>query len=343
MLLGFAVTEHCNLRCPHCIRDDVTTVRSLEPALIESVVGQARALYPEVVVSLTGGEPLIHPEWGRIVDILAAQGVPYRFVTNAWHLVRALPSLDRHPPQAVRLSLSGATEATHDAERGRGSFARVLLGAAVLTSRRIPHYLSLVVDRRDRAELRQAVELAETLGSMGISFILPQPTAGSIERGSDLGLGEWLDIRREITALAADPVRRTGVTLDYGFPFEGRESLCQTFRVERIYVDTRGRVCTCCQLSNYGFNETEVVADLHDVSLAEAHERYLERLRGLAEQAAPAGGPLDRFPCLRCAEATGKLAWLRKHPESAWMESAPDAGWEAGAQGALLDTHAREG
>ena len=38
MLLGFAITEHCNLRCPHCIRDDVTTVRSLEPALVERTV-----------------------------------------------------------------------------------------------------------------------------------------------------------------------------------------------------------------------------------------------------------------------------------------------------------------
>ena len=29
MYLGFALTEHCNLRCPHCISDDVTTVRNL--------------------------------------------------------------------------------------------------------------------------------------------------------------------------------------------------------------------------------------------------------------------------------------------------------------------------
>lgn len=54
MLLGFALTEHCNLRCPHCIRDDVTTVRSLDAELIESVLDQAIALYGRLVVSLTG-------------------------------------------------------------------------------------------------------------------------------------------------------------------------------------------------------------------------------------------------------------------------------------------------
>src|SRR5207237_1840907 len=58
MLLGFALTEHCNLRCPHCIRDDVTTVRSLDAALVESVLDQALDLYGSVTASFTGGEPL---------------------------------------------------------------------------------------------------------------------------------------------------------------------------------------------------------------------------------------------------------------------------------------------
>src|SRR5438270_6936998 len=73
MLLGFALTEHCNLRCPHCIRDDVTTVRSLDAALIESIVDQAVELYGSVTASFTGGEPLLHPEFHRIVAACAAR------------------------------------------------------------------------------------------------------------------------------------------------------------------------------------------------------------------------------------------------------------------------------
>src|SRR5690349_21546183 len=138
MVVGFALTEHCNLRCPHCIRDDVTTVRNLDVGLIESVVDQALALYGSIVVSMTGGEPLLHPDFERIVTFLASRGVPYRFVSNGWHLKRILPLLERHPPQGVRLSLSGASEDTHDAHRGRGSFRRVLLGVALLASRNIP-------------------------------------------------------------------------------------------------------------------------------------------------------------------------------------------------------------
>lgn len=328
MLLGFAVTEHCNLRCPHCIRDDVTTVRSLDLAVFESVLAQALELFGPVRVSLTGGEPLLHPEFDRLVRILAARGVAWRFVSNAWHLRRIMPLLDTHPPSGVRLSLSGATAEVHDAERGRGSFRRVLMGVALLTSRRIPTFLSLVVDRRDRGQLRAAVDLAEALGCVGIGFILPQPTPGSAARDSDLAPEEWLPVRREVEALAAEPRRRTCVSLDYGAPFNGRESLCETFRLERLYVDTRGRLCTCCQLSNYGSNETEVVADLAVTPLAEAYQLYLQRLHALRRAQRVVSGQhrlTDPFPCLRCAQASGKLAWLQAYPRSPWHQPPNDA------------------
>ncbi len=320
MLVGFAVTEHCNLRCPHCIRDDVTTVRCLEADLIESIVDQALELYGPIVASLTGGEPLLHPEFERIVRVVGERGVPYRFVTNGWHLRRIVSVLDRFPPQSVRLSLSGADEAVHDAERGRGSFRRVLQSVAILTSRRIPTYLSIVVDRRDRHQLRQAADLAESLGCIGISFILPQPTPGSAARDSDLPPGEWMPVRLEVEALAAEP-RRSIVQMDYGAPFDGVEAACQTFELKRIYIDSHGRLCTCCQLSYYGFNEAEVVADLHTTRLAEAHTRYIARLATLqaAQRPDPTDPKLtDPFPCLRCAEACGKLRWLESYPQSAW-------------------------
>src|SRR5438445_6863703 len=151
MLLGFALTEHCNLRCPHCIRDDVTTVRSLDAALIESILDQALDLYGAVTASFTGGEPLLHPDIDRIVAACAARHVPYRFVSNGWHVRRLMPLFDRHPPEAVRLSLSGATRAVHDAERGRESLRRVLLAVALLSRRRIPASLCIANDRLGRA------------------------------------------------------------------------------------------------------------------------------------------------------------------------------------------------
>ena len=336
MLLGFALTQHCNLRCPHCIRDDVTSVHSLDPDLIDAVVDDALALFGEgeVTVSLTGGEPLLHPQFNDIIGRFAARNVPYRFVSNGWHLKRIVPILDRYPAEAVRLSLSGATEAVHDAERGRGSFRRVLLGVALLTSRRIPTVLSIVLDRRDRHQVREAFALAAGLGCNRLHFILPQPVPGSAARNSDLPPSEWWSVRREVEALASEPGRLTAIQLDYGAPLDDDGPRCDTFALRRVYVDARGRLSTCCQLSEYGFNERDVVADLSVTRLREAWPRYVEQLQ--AQEAASgrrrdSADVLGAFPCLRCARSLGKLEWIGRYAESPWVEAAGAAGAAGGA------------
>ncbi|HEX8395218.1 MAG TPA: radical SAM protein [Longimicrobium sp.] len=329
MLLGFALTEHCNLRCPHCIRDDVTTVVNLSPELVFRTTEAARDLFGNVVVSMTGGEPTIHPQWDAIIAGLHARGVPYRFVTNGWHMRRLMPGLDRHPPAYVRISLSGADEATHDAERGRGSFRRVMMAMALLTSRQIPAALSIVIDRRDRHQVRRAADLAESLGALRLHYILPQPVPGSAARDSDLPPEEWPAVRDEILALAADPSRRCFIQMDYGAPAEdGRdEELCQTLSGQRVYVDAKGRLSVCCQLSEYGFNERDVVADLNELPFAEAWTRYQQGLAALARASRPRndGDPFDKFPCMRCARSQGKMEWIRQYPASPWVGAAGPA------------------
>ncbi|HEX2203344.1 MAG TPA: radical SAM protein [Longimicrobium sp.] len=321
MLIGFALTEHCNLRCPHCIRDDVTTVRNLDPALVLDTVDEGRALWGEVTASFTGGEPTIHPEWERIIAGMHARGVPYRFVTNGWHMRRLMPGFAKHPPAHVRVSLSGATEEVHDAERGRGSFRRVLMAVALLTSRQIPASLSIVVDRRDRHQVRQAADLAEALGCLRIHFILPQPVPGSAERDSDLPLSEWPRVRDEVLALAREG-RRTTIVLDYGAPSEGPEPVCDTFAHQRVNVDARGRLTLCCQLSEYGDNEEDVVADLRETPLTRAWPLYQARLGALRRGSAPDGSAFDAFPCIRCARSLGKMQWIRQFPQSPWFGAA---------------------
>lgn len=325
MLLGFALTQHCNLRCPHCIRDDVTTPLWLDPALVRRVIGDARTLFGEVRVSLTGGEPTIHPQWDEVIDGFAEDAVSYRFVSNGWHMRRLMPSLDRYAPAHVRLSLSGGTAETHDTDRGRDSFRRVLLAVALLTSREIPTSLSLVIDRRDRHQLRLTADLAESLGCVALSYILPQPVPGSVARDSDLAPHEWIDVRREVLALAAEPGRRTALQLDYGAPSDEAEKVCDTFTRERVYVDAHGRLSLCCQLSEYGGGEGDVIADLGRESLLDAWPRYLVALDAQQARSRPSpdgGDAFHAFPCIRCARSMGKMEWIRPYSSSAWSAAA---------------------
>ena len=162
-------------------------------------------------------------------------------------------------------------------------------------------------------------ELADMLGVLGITFILPQPVTGSLEADSELPPQMWAQVRDEVAALAARPGLRTAVAMDYGAPFAGPELPCETFAERRVYVDAHGRMATCCQLSDYGFNETEVVADLNVTPFAEAYELYLERLEDLRQASRPTGDdPLDPYPCMRCVKASGKLDWLQGYAGTGW-------------------------
>jgi MoaA/NifB/PqqE/SkfB family radical SAM enzyme len=324
MLMGFAITQHCNLRCPHCIRDDVSTVRSLGAEFILSVLDQAGKMFDEVGASFTGGEPLLHPQFDAIVDGLRERGMTYRFVSNGWHMKRVMPVLDRHKPTVVRLSLSGGTECVHDEERGRGSFRKVLLATALLRSRGINTSWNIIVDRRTRAQLREVADLTEGLGVASLRYILPQPVPGSVKRNSDLAPAEWFDVVAQVQALAAETTRETRIFLEYGAPVGDLDEGCETFRMRQMYVDPRGFLSTCCMLSDYGENSTDVVADLNTTSFADAWPLYVHRIRELEranEAKRVAGSVMESLPCIRCAATCGKLDWLRDHAGSEWFNA----------------------
>jgi MoaA/NifB/PqqE/SkfB family radical SAM enzyme len=321
VLVGFAITQHCNLRCPHCIRDDVTTVRSLSAQFILSVLDQAAAMFDEVGASFTGGEPLLHPELGALIEGLRDRDMTYRFVSNGWHMKRVMPMLDRHKPTAVRLSLSGGNECVHDEERGRGSFRKVLLATALLRSRGINTGWNIIVDRRTRGQLQEVADLTESMGVASLRYILPHPVPGSMKRDSDLSPREWFDVVAEVRQIATQPGRESQLLMDYGAPVGDEDGPCETFRMRQLYVDPRGMLSTCCMLSDYGENAVDIVADLNMTSLQDAWPMYVSRNRELQQANARVksdGGALSQMPCIRCAASCGKMDWLKDHANSDW-------------------------
>src|SRR5581483_11557383 len=111
---------------------------------------------------------------------------------------------------------------------------------------------------------------------------------------------------------------RTVIQLDYGAPaLPGDEMpLCDTMAFRRMYVDAHGRVSLCCQLSEYGFNENDVIGDLRDEPLNALWPRYRDALDDLRARSGADrfAGAIAGFPCMRCAHALGKLHWLARAP-----------------------------
>jgi len=320
--IGFELSNLCNLHCTHCIRGShQERLEHLDLSLFRRVLSEAMELFSPLGVVFTGGEPLASELFPLAVEELAAREVPYRFVTNGWLVPRHLPLLLRHSPRFVRISLSGASERTHDRQRGRGTFRRALLAAAVLLSRRIRAEMSMIVTRDSRGELREAMTLANELGLAEFHFILPQPTPETALEGSDLSPREWDAVALDVRALARESA--TPIGLDYGTFAPHPRPACNTMALRQIYVDASGRVPFCCQLSRYGTGPEPILGDLATETLATVFaraesaytdfDRETRRLYQIGRR-----DELDDYPCMSCARRHGRTGFLAGFPEHPW-------------------------
>lgn len=320
--IGFELSNLCNLHCTHCIRGSHQAhLDYLDPSLFRRILDEAAEMFRPIGVIFTGGEPLATRLFPPAVEELGARDIPYRFVTNGWLIPRQLPLLVRHPPRFVRISLSGATEHSHDRQRGRGSFRHALVGAATLMTCGIRTEMSMVVTRESRAEVPDAVVLANELGVAELHFILPQPTPETALADIDLSPPEWDAVAAEVRSLA--PTSGTTIGLDYGTFAPYPRPACNTMALRQIYVDARGCVPFCCQLSRYGTGPEPVLGDLTREPLAavisratSAYAEYTsesDRLYQLGHRDA-----LDEYPCMSCTRRHGRTAFLAEFPEHPW-------------------------
>jgi MoaA/NifB/PqqE/SkfB family radical SAM enzyme len=180
-LVTLHLTERCNSRCVSCDywrhgRDDMTlaSVTRLLPELL--------ALQTHTVL-ISGGEPLLHPEWPQIAELLRDRGMSLWLVTSglslAKHASRAAALFD-----AITVSLDGTTPAMYAAIRGLNAFDKVCEGIrrVVLEGARVS--IRVTVQRMNYRALPGFVDLAKTLGVAEISF-LAADVANTVAFGRD--------------------------------------------------------------------------------------------------------------------------------------------------------------
>ncbi len=173
-----SITERCNLRCEHCIthapkRTRDGTARTMSPAVLDALRGDLRlGTYFGFV---HGGESLTAPILFDVLDAIgrAREDAPYvaHVLTNGVLFdAGAAERLTRAGVTSVSVSLDGASEATNDAIRTGGRFARIVQNIQDVTAWRAARRadlrlgLSLVVLEQNVHELDEFVDLAARLG-----------------------------------------------------------------------------------------------------------------------------------------------------------------------------------
>jgi len=315
--IAFHLTDRCQLDCVHCLRDPGKRALDLAPALVERVAAQARQHYGCRHVGFTGGEPLLHPQLGEVLDGVVRQGCTWHVVTGGGRFQHLVGLLEAEPRRrqaltAVNLSLDGPREEVHDAIRGAGSFREVMAAATLCQAMEIPFTLQMTVNALNVETIEEMGLAAAQLGAARVLFNPTQPTGTPRDAQLWLPATAWRGARDRIVRLGE--ALKLPLVMAEGFPDDERFHVCLPWRSEYLHVDAMGRLSLCCQLSGTAGGDADVVADLAEVDLVEAHRRLLQLIHRVEERRLVSLGSgtrdgWDDFHCNTCLQGFGKPHW----------------------------------
>ena len=222
--LYFYLTEGCNLACRHCWigpRFDGTgdNYPTLPVELFETAIREAKPL-GLTGVKLTGGEPLLHPNFTHLLEIVRREELMLTIETNGLLCTPEVAAeIAKSPKRFVSVSIDGTDAATHEWVRGvAGSFEATRQAVRNLAAAGISPQIIFSVMRGNVGQVDSIVEMAEELGASSIKFNVVQPTARGEkmhENQETLDISELIELGRHVEQVLAP---KTNLKLVFHYP-----------------------------------------------------------------------------------------------------------------------------
>jgi len=226
--LYFYLTEGCNLACRHCwlappVDPNGDKYDFLPLQLFEHIIYEAKPL-GLVGVRLTGGEPLMHPHFINLLEIVRREGLSLTVETNGMLCTSVIArEIAKSPEKHVSVSIDGVDAETHEWVRGiRGSFAKALAAVRNLVEAGIRPQIVMTVMRQNAEQIESIIIMAEKLGASSVKFNIVQPTA----RGEKMHTTEDVLTVEELVRtgrhVEMELAPKTGMKLFFDYPIAFR-------------------------------------------------------------------------------------------------------------------------
>jgi MoaA/NifB/PqqE/SkfB family radical SAM enzyme len=269
--LVHALTARCNARCGFCAWNPefYDPREQLSTASIEQLYTDARRA-GFVGLSIWGGEPLLHPDFARIVRHAHDVGLVTNMVTNGFLLRKKLDAVAEHVDR-VSISLDHASSKHDELRKIRGLFDEIVAGTRALRARdpkkTIVFVCTLQKANVDRKSLTDLVELTADLGVIGVYNGLRVEAA---TEGGDAGLDQYAPSAAELGEafrLLKDLKRRGYPILNSGTHMDMMQAGPPVYRCHwpkfMLPVEANGDVVDCM---HWG---TRPIANLKQTPLSE--------------------------------------------------------------------------
>ena len=231
--LYFYLTAGCNLACRHCWmgpRFDATGSQYpvLPVELFETAIREAKPLGLSGV-KLTGGEPLMHPRFKDMLEIIRRKELKLTIETNGLLCTPEIAEeIAKSPNRFVAVSIDGADAATHEWVRGvPGSFAAAKQAVRNLAATGSRPQIIFTVMRGNAGQVDAMVRLAEELGAASLKFNVVQPTARGEslhEKQETLNIAELIALGRHVEQELA-PQTKLKIIFHYPLAFRSLQHI----------------------------------------------------------------------------------------------------------------------
>jgi SynChlorMet cassette radical SAM/SPASM protein ScmF len=202
------LSDNCNLRCRHCWIVPRFTDGKPDPGRcvdVDALLAAVREAKTLGLVSakLTGGEPMLHPRFLEVVDLLNAEGLSPYMETNCTLMTAEAARYLKGKLTFISTSLDGADARTHDAFRGvEGAFDAALKGLSYLVDAGFKNtQVIMSVHRGNIQQVEALVQLAAARGAASVKLNPVTRTGRGVtmhERGEGLGFDELTELARYI-------------------------------------------------------------------------------------------------------------------------------------------------
>jgi MoaA/NifB/PqqE/SkfB family radical SAM enzyme len=232
----YALLNACNAACVYC-----NCPRRADPRM---PVDRHREVLREfarlgaVRIKFLGGEPLLSPDLDALIDEVRALGMRAAMVTNGF-LVPKRMDLVRRLDEVV-ISLDGREHA-HDAQRGRGTWAKVMAAIEACSSAGIDFFISAVVTRQSLDEIDWLLATARQYHVM-VNFQLPQFNPEMYGTGAREWLPNTEDIAQVVTRIIT--AKESGAPVLFSTRSYRRTLEWPDFSIERIERPGQPSPCT---------------------------------------------------------------------------------------------------
>ncbi len=169
--VDWAMTNACNLNCRHCVGMEESELSHDEAIKVaKDIIG----LSPRWVI-LEGGEPLLRRDLHQIGGMFNKEGIDVFVITNGNAFSQdRLQELASFSPK-VLFSIDGADAAVYEDIKRGGKFEIAKEWATQCAARGIFHGVTTVLSKLNLGQVRELIQLTESLGGKSIIFLPLKP------------------------------------------------------------------------------------------------------------------------------------------------------------------------